>query len=64
MKERLNRRASVTSVIASPPTTINACVVLIGELISTGVTSKSTAIPPRSPALTAKTRQKSDRRIS
>ena len=63
MKERLNRRALATTVIASPPRTINACVVLIGELISTGLTSRSTAIAPRSPALTAKTRQKSDRRI-
>ena len=34
-----------------------------GESISTGVTSRSTAIPARSPALTAKTRQKSDRPI-
>jgi hypothetical protein len=60
---RLSRRTLVASVIARPPTTIKACVVLIGESISTGVTSRSTAIPPRSPALTAKTRQKSDRPI-
>ena len=39
---------------------INACVGLIGASISTGLNSSSTAIAPSSPALTAKTRQKSE----
>ena len=62
--DRRSRRAFVASVITSPPRTISACVRLIGASISTGLSSSSAAIPPSSPALTAKTRQKSECPIS
>ena len=51
-------------VTTSPPTTISACVGLIGASISTGLNSSSAATAPSSPALTAKTRQKSERATS
>ena len=62
--DRCSRRAFAASVITSPPRTISACVGLIGASISTGLSSSSAAIPPSSPALTAKTRRKSECPIS
>jgi hypothetical protein len=41
---------------------ITACVGLIGASISTGLNKSRAAIAPNSPALTEKTRQKSERR--